>query len=266
GAIIIMMRGLVGEEVTIVAADRDLHSGMFGGAARNPLHVLSDILARLHDADGRVTVPNFYDGVAEVPDDVKAIWDTLGFDADAFLDTVGLTTPAGEAGRTVLEQIWSRPTCEVNGIIGGYTGEGFKTVIPAKASAKVSFRLVGDQDPEKVRENFRAFVTGLLPPDCRVSFASHGGSGATRLPFDGPFLAGARAALTDEWGIEPALVGGGGSIPVVGDFKRELGMDSLMVGFGLDDDRIHSPNEKYELSSFHGGIRSWARILGQLGG
>ncbi len=266
GAITIMLRGLVGEEVTIAAADRDLHSGMFGGAARNPLHVLSDILARLHDADGRVTVPNFYDGVAEVPDDVKAIWDTLGFDADAFLDTVGLTTPAGEAGRTVLEQIWSRPTCEVNGIIGGYTGEGFKTVIPAKASAKVSFRLVGDQDPEKVRENFRAFVTGLLPPDCRVSFASHGGSGATRLPFDGPFLAGARAALTDEWGIEPALVGGGGSIPVVGDFKRELGMDSLMVGFGLDDDRIHSPNEKYELSSFHGGIRSWARILGQLGG
>ncbi|MCB1486163.1 MAG: M20/M25/M40 family metallo-hydrolase, partial [Bauldia sp.] len=265
GAITMMLRGLVGEEVTITAADRDLHSGMFGGAARNPIHVLTDILARLHDETGRVTIQGFYDGVDEVPPEVRTIWDTLDFAAASFLGSVGLSEPAGEAGRSVLEQIWSRPTCEVNGIIGGYTGEGFKTVIPAKASAKLSFRLVGDQDPAHVREGFRAFVRKHLPADCKVEFASHGGSPATRLPFDGPYLVAARAALTDEWGVEPALVGGGGSIPVVGDFKRELGMDSLMVGFGLDDDRIHSPNEKYEMSSFHGGIRSWARILAGLG-
>ncbi len=263
-AITLSLRGLVAQEVTVTAANRDLHSGMYGGAARNPIHVLVDILAALHDGDGRVTVPGFYDGVAELPDEVKAQWKTLGFDADRFLGAVGLSEPAGETGRSALEQIWARPTCEVNGVVGGYTGEGFKTVIPSKASAKVSFRLVGDQDPEKIAAAFQAFVRARLPADCSVEFASFGASGAIRLPVDGPYLAPARKALHDEWGIDPALVGGGGSIPVVGDFKSVLGMDSLMVGFGLDDDRVHSPNEKYELSSFHGGIRSWARILAAL--
>ena len=264
GAITIMLRGLVGEEVIVTAADRDLHSGLFGGAARNPIHVLADILGRLHDAEGRVTLPGFYDGVGELPTEVKAIWDTLGFDAGDFLGSVGLSAAAGEAGRTVLEQIWARPTCEINGVIGGYTGDGFKTVIPAKASAKISFRLVGDQDPQRLRASLRDFVRQHLPADCRVEFIDHGGSPAIRLPHDGDPLTRARTALTDEWGVEPALVGSGGSIPVVGDFKRILGMDSLMIGFALDDDRIHSPNEKYELSSFHGGIRSWARILAAL--
>ncbi len=263
-AITIMLRGLVGEEVTVTAANRDLHSGLFGGAGRNPIHILVDILARLHDGNGRVTLPGFYDGVGELPDEVKAIWDLLGFDADKFLGSVGLSSPAGEKGRTVLEEIWARPTCEVNGVIGGYTGEGFKTVIPAKASAKLSFRLVGDQDPAKLRESLRAFIREQVPADCGVAFVSHGGSPAIRLPYDGPYLSRARAALGEEWGIEPALVGSGGSIPVVGDFKRILGMDSLMIGFALDSDRIYSPNEKYELSSFHGGIRSWARILAAL--
>jgi len=263
-AITIMLRGLVGEEVIVTAADRDLHSGLFGGAARNPIHVLVDILGRLHDGKGRVTLPGFYDGVGELPAEVKAIWDTLGFNAGDFLGRVGLSVPAGEAGRTVLEQIWARPTCEINGVIGGYAGDGFKTVIPAKASAKISFRLVGDQDPQHLRESLRGFVRQHLPADCRVEFVDHGGSPAMRLPDDGDHLARARAALTDEWGMEPALVGSGGSIPVVGDLKRILGMDSLMIGFALEDDRIHSPNEKYELSSFHGGIRSWARILAAL--
>ena len=152
----------------------------------------------------------------------------------------------------------------MNGIVGGYTGDGFKTVIPSKASAKVSFRLVGDQDPDRLRERFRAFVRERLPTDCKVEFHAHGGSPALRLPFDGPYLGRARAALADEWGQAPAIVGGGGSIPVVGSFKRILGMDSLMIGFGLDDDRIHSPNEKYDLKSFHKGTRSWARILAAL--
>jgi acetylornithine deacetylase/succinyl-diaminopimelate desuccinylase-like protein len=152
----------------------------------------------------------------------------------------------------------------VNGIIGGYTGDGFKTVIPSKASAKVSFRLVGDQDPERLRELFRIFIRERVPADCKVDFKAHGGSPGQRLPFDGPFLKKAREALRAEWGQDAAIVGGGGTIPVVGSFKRLLGMDSLMIGFGLDDDRIHSPNEKYELSSFHGGIRSWARVLAAL--
>jgi acetylornithine deacetylase/succinyl-diaminopimelate desuccinylase-like protein len=264
-AITIMLRGLVGEEFVVTAADKDLHSGLFGGPARNPNHVVADIVAGLHDADGKVTVPGFYDGVGELPDEIRALWDSLDFDASAFLASIGLSVPAGEGGRSVLEKIWSRPTAEVNGIIGGYTGEGFKTVIPAKARAKISFRLVGGQDPRKIRESFRAYVAKRVPSDCRVEFIAHGGSPGLTLPHDGVHLARTRQALADEWGTEPALVGSGGSIPVVGDFKRILGMDSLMVGFALDDDRIHSPNEKYDVASFRGGIRSWARILAALG-
>lgn len=263
-AITIMLRGLVGEEFVVTAADRDLHSGLFGGAARNPNHVVADIVAGLHDGEGRVTLPGFYDGVEDLPGEIRQIWDSLGFDPAAFLGGVGLDLPAGEVGRSVLEQVWARPTCEVNGMIGGYTGEGFKTVIPAKASAKVSFRLVGRQDPERIREAFRAYVRSRVPADCTVSFIPHGGSPALQLPHDGRFLERAREALADEWGIEPGLIGSGGSIPVVGMFKQALGMDSLMIGFALDDDRIHSPNEKYELASFRGGIRSWARVLAAL--
>jgi acetylornithine deacetylase/succinyl-diaminopimelate desuccinylase-like protein len=263
-AITTMLRGLVGEEVIVTAADRDLHSGGYGGAARNPIHVLAGVLAALHDEDGRVTIPGFYEGVGELPAEIKAQWDALDFDGGEFLGDIGLSIPAGETGRSVLEMIWARPTIEVNGILGGYTGDGFKTVIPSTASAKVSFRLVGDQDPEELRGRFRSFIEERIPHDCRVEFRAHGGSPALRLPFDGPYLQRARKALADEWGAEPAICGGGGSIPVVGSFKRLLGMDSLMIGFALDDDRIHSPNEKYDLSSFHGGIRSWARIIAAL--
>ncbi len=263
-AITVSLRGLVGEEIVITCASRDLHSGIYGGAARNPLHVLADILAGLHDADGRVTLPGFYDGVLELPADVKQQREGLGFDAAGFLGEVGLSVPAGEAGRTVLEQIWSRPTCEVNGVSGGYAGAGFKTVIPSTASAKVSFRLVGDQDPEKIVTAFRDYVRARVPEDCTVEFLAHGRSRGLRLPFDGPWLPRARKALAEEWGQDAALLGSGGSIPVVGDFKSILGMNSLMIGFSHGDDRIHSPNETYDLASFRGGIRSWARVLAAL--
>jgi acetylornithine deacetylase/succinyl-diaminopimelate desuccinylase-like protein len=265
-AITVSLRGLVAEEVTVTAADRDLHSGLFGGAARNPIHVLADILAGLHDGDGRVTLPGFYDGVAELPADVRRQRDGLTFDPGHFLREVGLSVPAGERGRSVLEQIWSRPTAEVNGITGGYTGRGFKTVIPSEAHAKVSFRLVGEQDPHAVRESFRAFVHQRLPADCTVEFAPHAGNRALSVRFDTPWLGKARRALADEWGTEPVLIGGGGSIPVMGDVRDILGLEPLMIGFSLEDDRIHSPNEKYELTSFRGGIRSWARILSALAG
>ena len=245
----------------IQAADRDLHSGSFGSAARNPIHVLTAILAAMRDGDGRVTIPGFYNGVHEVSPQQKAQWQTLGFDEREFLGEIGLSVPAGESGHSTLEQIWARPTAEVNGIVGGYVGEGAKTVIPAKASAKISFRLVGDQDPDAIRKSFRAFVTERVPGDCRATFQSHGGDRAVSQPSDSLWVRQAQRALSEEWGREAVLIAMGGSIPIVTQFKRMLGMDSLLVGFGLEDDRIHSPNEKYNLQSFYGGIRSWARIL-----
>lgn len=259
------LRGLVGEEVTIIAADRDLHSGMFGGAAANPVHILAKILAGLHDETGRVTLPGFYDGVEETPSQVKASWESLGKTAESFLGEIGLSIPSGEKGRSVLELTWARPTAEVNGITGGYTGEGFKTVIAAKASAKISFRLVGKQDPDAIRSAFRDYVRSQLPADCSVEFHEHGGSPAIQLPYDSPVLTTAKTALSDEWPKPAVVIGMGGSIPIVGDFQSLLGMESLLVGFGLSDDRIHSPNEKYELQSFAKGIRSWIRILAALG-
>ncbi|HWT29997.1 MAG TPA: dipeptidase [Propylenella sp.] len=260
-AVTTMLRGLLYEEVTVQAANRDLHSGAYGSAARNPIHVLARILADLHNDDGRVTIPNFYDGVPELSAELKRQWHSLGFDEKEFLGEVGLSMPAGEKGYSALEQIWSRPTAEVNGVVGGYTGEGAKTVIPSKASAKVSFRLVGDQDHEAIRRNFHAFVEARLPGDCTAVFLSHGGDRAMSQPSDSPWVQKAKRALTEEWGREAVLIAMGGSIPIVTQFKRILGMDSVLVGFGLDDDRIHSPNEKYNLTCFHRGIRSWARIL-----
>ena len=166
----------------------------------------------------------------------------------------------------LIEQIATRPTAEINGMIGGYTGEGAKTVIPGQAAAKVSFRLVGAQDPQKIRDAFRAFVRARLPADAKVEFKSFAGAPAIELPFDNPALVKTRAALAAEWGKKAIAIGEGGSIPIVGDFKRVLGMDTIMVGFALDDDRVHSPNEKYDLTSFHRGTRSWARILAALAG
>jgi acetylornithine deacetylase/succinyl-diaminopimelate desuccinylase-like protein len=260
-AITTMLRGLLGEEITITGPDKDLHSGMYGGAAINPIRVLARIVARLHDDRGRITVPGFYDGVPELPDEIAAQWDALGFDAGAFLGGVGLAKPAGETDRSALEQIWSRPTCEVNGIWGGYTGDGFKTVLPAQAHAKISFRLVGQQDPLKIRESFRAMVRDMLPPDCTVEFKAHGASPASVMATGDPAFEKARVALSAEWPKPAAFIGSGGSIPIAGYFKSILGMDSMLIGFGRDDDQIHSPNEKYDLESFHKGTRSWARIL-----
>lgn len=258
------LRGLVGEEIFITCADRDLHSGGFGGPAQNPIRALAKVLAKLHDDDGHITIPGFYDGVDETPPDLKASWEKLPFSEAEFLGDVGLTTPAGEKGRSVLEMLWARPTCEINGIIGGYTGEGFKTVLPAKASAKVSFRLVGRQDPHKIRQNFRQFIRDHLPADCQVEFHEHGASPGIVLPSQGGDFQSAKQALSQEWGNEAFIIGGGGSIPVVGAFKKVLGIDSMLIGFGLDDDRIHSPNEKYELASFQRGARSWARVIAAL--
>jgi acetylornithine deacetylase/succinyl-diaminopimelate desuccinylase-like protein len=237
---------------------------MFGGPVNNPIHVLSTIISDLHDADGKVTLPGFYAGAPEIPEDIAEQWRDLEFDEAQWLADVGLTKVGGERGLGVMEQIWARPTCDVNGIVGGYTGKGSKTVLPAQASAKFSFRLVGQQDAKTILESFRAFVRERLPADARAEFINHGASNALQLPFGSEALSRARRALTEEWGKDAALTGCGGSIPIVGAFKRELNMDALMIGFALDDDRIHSPNEKYSYTSFHKGARSWARVLDAL--
>lgn len=259
-----MLRGMVGEEVTITGPSLDLHSGMYGGPAINPIRVLNRILADLHDDNGQITLPGFYDGVPELSDTIKQQWSSLNHDGQAFLESVGLSVPAGEEGYSVLEQIWARPTCDVNGISGGYTGEGFKTVLPSTATAKVSFRLVGDQDPVAIQKAFYQHVRDRLPPDCSVSFKTKDGSKATVMQVDSVPFRQAQQALSDEWENDAVYAGCGGSIPVVGHIKTILEMDSLLVGFGLDDDAIHSPNEKYSLKSFHKGIRSWVRILDAL--
>jgi acetylornithine deacetylase/succinyl-diaminopimelate desuccinylase-like protein len=265
-AITVMLRGLVQEEVTIHGPSHDLHSGMFGGPIINPIHALGKIIGDLHDEEGRVAIPGFYDGVTELPDDIADQWRRLDFDEAAFLKAVGLTQAAGETGRSVIEQIWARPTCDVNGIVGGYTGKGTKTVLPAQATAKFSFRLVGAQDPRAIVEGFRSFVRERLPRDATADFVSQGASSAQQLPFGSEALNRAQRALREEWDKEAVLIGCGGSIPIVGAFKRDLGMDSLMIGFALEDDRIHSPNEKYAFSSFHKGARSWVRVLAALAG
>lgn len=258
------LRGIIDEEMEITCAGMDLHSGGYGSAALNPIQVLANVIASLRNPDGSVAIAGFYDDVEDVPDDVKAMWDTLGFDEKQFLGKVGLTTPAGEQDRSVLEQITSRPTCEINGIIGGYTGQGGKTVIPSKASAKLTFRLVAGMEPQKIRDAFRDHVRAQMPTDAKVEFFGEGGASAVSIPFDSPVIEKASLALAAEWGVAPVLRGGGGSIPAVEAMSKTLGLDPLLVGFGRDDDRVHSPNEKYDLESFHKGIRSWIRILAAL--
>ncbi len=263
-AITTQLRGLLGEQFTIRGASRDLHSGMYGGLAGNPLHVLARLIAGLHDENGRITLPGFYDDVPELSDEIRAQWQGLNFDHGAYLGDVGLSVPAGEHDRTPLEMIWSRPTCEVNGMWGGYIGDGFKTVLPGEAHCKLSFRLVGQQDPDKIHAAFAEYIESNIPEDFEVIWHESRGSRASQMAIDNPAFEQARQALSDEWPRPAAYIGCGGSIPIAGHFKEILAMDSMLIGFGRDDDQIHSPNEKYNLESFHKGTRSWARILAAL--
>jgi acetylornithine deacetylase/succinyl-diaminopimelate desuccinylase-like protein len=265
-AITYMLRGMVYVEVTLHGPSHDLHSGMYGGAVVNPIHVLARLVAELHDAEGRVQVPGFYDDVLEIGEAEAQAWSDIGASEAEFLATAGLRTPTGEADRSLLERTWSRPALDVNGIWGGYTGAGSKTVIPAQASAKLSCRLVPDQDPEAVLAGIRRFVEARLPPDCSYELQSFGVSPAIRVPTDSPYLEAAQRATETVFGRRAVLIGCGGSIPVVGSIKHILGIDTLLLGFGLDDDRVHSPNEKFELVCFKRGIRTHVALLGELAG
>ena len=259
------LRGMLKDEFTLTGPRIDLHSGHYGGPALNPLAEIARIVAALHDDQGRVTVPGFYEGVYEISDNLRAQWNACGFDEETYLNSVGFTQSHGEAGYSTLELQWARPTLEINGLWGGYQGAGSKTVIPSKAHCKFTCRLVGDQDPDVLRDRIRAHVQSLLRPDCKIKWDTDlEGSPAPVMNTERPEFERARKALSDEWNREAVLVGMGGSIPIAGFFKSVLGMDAMLIGYANDDDAIHSPNEKYDVESFHKGIRSWARILAAL--
>ena len=260
------LRGMVKDEFTLVGPKMDLHSGHYGGPGLNPLREISKLIASFHDDEtGAVAVEGFYEGVHEVPSDILRQWQSCGFDENDYLDNAGYTVAHGEKAYSTLEQQWARPTLEVNGLWGGYQGAGTKTVIPSEAHCKITCRLVGDMDPEKLRGKIRKHVEDRLPTDAKVIWDQDlDGSPAYVIDTTRSEFEAARVALTEEWNREAVFSGMGGSIPVAGYFKSILGMDAMLVGFANDDDAIHSPNEKYDLESFHKGARSWARILSAL--
>jgi len=260
-AITTMLRGMVYLDVTLHGPSHDLHSGMFGGAVVNPLNELAAVLASLHDSDNRVAVDGFYDGVYEPTDAQQQEWRDLGFDESAFLAEAGLDCSTGECGRSVLERIWSRPTLDINGITGGYGGAGAKTVIASEASAKFSCRLVPGQDPDAIEAALRAHLHRHTPAGCHWTIESHGANPAIQVADESPWLEAAQQGLERIWNRRAVLVGCGGSIPVVGSFQEILGADSLLIGFGLDDDRVHSPNEKFNVDCYRGGARSHAAVV-----
>ncbi|MEQ8899326.1 MAG: dipeptidase [Roseovarius sp.] len=261
------LRGMLKDEFTLHGPKIDLHSGHYGGPGLNPLKEIAHIIASFHDDTGRVAVEGFYDGVEEVPDELLRQWENCGFDEKTYLNSVGYTQPHGEQGYSALVQQWARPTLEINGLWGGYQGAGSKTVIPAEAHCKLTCRLVGEMDPDHVRKALRKHVEDRLPVDATVTWDNDlDGSPASVMNIDRPEFEQARQALSEEWNREAVFSGMGGSIPVTRFFKDVLGLDSMLIGFAQDDDAIHSPNEKYNVESFHKGIRSWARVLDKLAG
>ncbi len=260
------LRGIVYTEITLRAANRDLHSGIYGGSALNPINALTRILGGLHDAEGRVQLPGFYDGVVPLPEEQVRQWQQLGFDESEFLAGIGLSVPVGERGVPGLERLWARPTADINGIWGGYQGAGPKTVIAAEAGAKVSFRLVPGQDPEKIFSAFEQFVAARAPADAKISIRKFSADPAIVVPVDSPIVHAAETALFEEYGRKSVSVGCGGSIPVVEAMHSILGLDSLLMGFGLEDDQVHSPNEKFEIRCLDHGTRAHARLLAGLAG
>jgi acetylornithine deacetylase/succinyl-diaminopimelate desuccinylase-like protein len=260
------LRGLIYAEVEATGPSRDLHSGLYGGAAPNAVYGLVELLAKAKDANGVIQIPGIYDGVEEPAAAELASWGQLPFREERFLaNEVGSTELTGEPGHSVLERVWSRPTFEVHGIAGGFTGAGSKTVIPAKATAKVSFRLVPRQDPDRVVEAFREWVRKHTPKGIRTEVRILNASGALVVNPDHPAIHAAARAFEEVFGKPTVFIRSGGSIPVVGDFSRHLGIPTVLMGFGLPDDGLHSPNEKFSLQNYYQGIVTVANFFDQYG-
>ncbi len=260
------LRGIAAFELRLQGPKQDLHSGTFGGALTNPLNALCTMIAALKDEHGRVQVPGFYDDVQPLTDEERKQFAALPFDEPKFADQIGVKELAGEEGFTTLERRWARPTCDVNGMGGGYQGEGGKTIVPAKAFAKFTCRLVPKQDPEKIAKAMETFLRERCPPGIEMELScSHGAPGVV-VPFDSPYMQAASRAIEQGFGVKPVFMREGGSIPIVRKFAELLDADVLLLGWGLDDDNLHSPNEKFCLADFHRGIKSSAALWGELGG
>ena len=254
------LRGLAYTEVELTGPDRDLHSGMYGGGIENPINALARLIAGLHDENHRVTIPGFYDNVRDLTEEERATFAALPFDVDEWKKSVGVDQTRTESGYTALEGTSARPTLDVNGIWGGYQGKGAKTVLPSKASAKISMRLVPDQDPDEIAAKIKAYFEQNVPPTMKLKFTNlHGGHGAI-VDTSHPAMQAAAKALLDTYGKEPFFTREGGSIPVVAEFKAILGIDTVLMGFGLDEDAIHSPNESFGMDRYRQGILSIIRF------
>jgi acetylornithine deacetylase/succinyl-diaminopimelate desuccinylase-like protein len=259
------LKGLLYTEVRVSGPARDLHSGTFGGAVTNPLNALAEIVSKLRDPrSGRVLIPGFYDDVQPLEEWERAEFAKLPFDAEQYRNAIGVPELFGEQGYSTLERAWVRPTCDVNGIWGGYQGPGAKTVIAAKGAAKVSMRLVPDQDPKRIAELFTQHVKAVAPPGVRVAVEVLHHAPPVLIDTDVPIAHAALDAMEEVWGRRPVRVREGGSIPIVSTFVEALGAPVLLLGFGLSDDRLHSPNEKFDIPNFYGGIRSIARLLDRI--
>ena len=259
------LRGLLYFDLKLHGPDRDLHSGMYGGIVPNPAVLITRVLGQLFDDENRVTIDGFYDNVRPLDDEERACWEALDFDpARDCLNPIGVNAPFGEAGFSTLERKWARPSCDINGLYGGYGGEGAKTVIPATAGAKVSFRLAADQDPADIADKFRDWLKQFDVGDCRWEITEHGRARPVFVPTDTPWMDAARTACEKASGRPPALVREGATIPVIATFQQILGVDSLLIGFGLPEDAIHSPNEKIALERFHLGSQTHVHLLEEL--
>lgn len=260
------LRGMIYTELEVRGAKTDLHSGMYGGAAPNPFVALAQIIAELKDRDGRILIPGFYDDVEAPSAEELAAWKSLPFDEEHYRETeVGSKTLVGEAGYSVLERTWARPTLDVHGIPGGFIGAGAKTVIPAKATAKVSMRLVPKMTPAKAFAQYKGYVEQIAPAGVEVNVRLIHQGDACLIPVDNPYIQAATKALREVWGRETVFIRSGGSIPIVGDFDKHLGLPSVMMGFGLPDDNLHAPNEKFNLENFRLGIQSIIGFLEEAG-
>ncbi len=260
------LRGMIYTEIEVQGARTDLHSGMYGGAAPNPFVALAQIIAQLKRTDGRIAIPGFYDDLEEPTRAELEAWRSLPFDAEAFRrNEVGSPELTGEAMFSVLERLWSRPTMDVHGMPGGFTGAGAKTVIPAKAVAKISFRLVPGMQPQQVFARYKAFVEEISPAGVSVTVRLIHSGEPIVMSTDNAYVRAATEAMAEVFGKETVYVRGGGSIPIVGDFVRVLGIPTVLMGFGLPDDNLHAPNEKFHLANFHRGIASIVRFLSRVG-